>query len=136
MNDDRLYDLLPAVYRQRDHEQGQPLRALLTIIQEEINRVEADLEGLYDNWFVETAAEWLLPYIGDLLGVTNLHTVQGTDVYSLRAYIANTLTYRQRKGTAAVSNNSPTTSPTGKRVSSSFPVAGHDATSESRASAQ
>ncbi len=102
MNDDRLYDLLPAVYRQRDHEQGQPLRALLTIIQEEINRVEADLEGLYDNWFVETAAEWLLPYIGDLLGVTNLHTVQGTDVYSLRAYIANTLTYRQRKGTAAV----------------------------------
>lgn len=102
MSDDRLYELLPAIYRQRDHELGEPLRALLAVIQEEVNRLEADLEGLYDNWFVETADEWLLPYIGDLLGVTNLHTVQGTDVYSLRAYIANTLTYRQRKGTAAV----------------------------------
>lgn len=101
-SEQRLYELLPAYYRQRDHEQGEPLRALLAIIQQEVERLEGDIESLYENWFVETAQEWVLPYIGDLLGVTNLHTVPGASVYSLRAYFANTLSYRQRKGTAAV----------------------------------
>ena len=35
MNDpriDRLYELLPVIYRMRDAEQGEPLRALLQII--------------------------------------------------------------------------------------------------------
>jgi phage tail-like protein len=101
-NGEQLYDLLPAVYRQRDHARGESLRALLSILQSEVETLEADIEGLYDNWFVETAAEWLIPYLGDLLGVRNLHTVDSAGIYSLRAYVANTLRYRQRKGTAAV----------------------------------
>ena len=32
---DRLFDLLPVVYRQRDAEQGYPLRALLQVIAEQ-----------------------------------------------------------------------------------------------------
>jgi hypothetical protein len=99
---ERLYELLPAYYRQRDHAEGEPLRALLAIIQQEVEVMESDIETLYENWFVETAAEWVLPYIGDLLGVTNLHSVPSASVYSIRAYLANTLSYRQRKGTAAV----------------------------------
>ena len=53
---DRLYNLLPVVYRQRDTEQAEPLRALLQIIAEQVNLVEDDIAQLYENWFIETCA--------------------------------------------------------------------------------
>ena len=101
-NQERLYKLLPAIYRLRDHDKGEPLRALLSIVQSEVETIESDIEGLNENWFIETAEEWLIPYISDLLGVRNLHTIDSAEVYSLRAYVANTLRYRQGKGTPAV----------------------------------
>lgn len=101
MADERLYQLLPAVYRQRDAEQGEPLRALLAVMEAELDTVAADMDGLYENWFIETCAEWVVPYIGDLLGVRGLNTVSpGT--FSQRARVANTIAYRRRKGTAAM----------------------------------
>lgn len=99
---DRLYDLLPAIYRVRDAEQGEPLRALLGILEEEWERLEKDTAGLYDDLFVETSAEWVVPYIGDLLGVRLLHTIESSGIYSQRAFVANTLRYRRRKGTLAM----------------------------------
>jgi hypothetical protein len=39
--------------------------------------IRGDVDGLYDDWFVETCAEWVLPYIGDLLGVQGLRPVPG-----------------------------------------------------------
>lgn len=98
---DRLYQLLPTVYRIRDAEQGEPLRVLLGIISNELAEIEADITGLYENWFIETGDEWVVPYIGDLLGVRGLNTLQNTS-FSQRAYVANTLFYRRRKGTATV----------------------------------
>ena len=65
---DRLYELLPVIYRMRDHEQGEPLRALLEVISEQVEVVEGDIGRLYDNWFIETCEDWLVPYIGDLVG--------------------------------------------------------------------
>ncbi|AMY08401.1 hypothetical protein LuPra_01601 [Luteitalea pratensis] len=98
---DRLFDLLPSIYRVRDDAQGSPLRALLSVLDTEVARVEDDIAGLYDNWFIETCDEWVVPYIGDLLGVTPLVPV-GDGVSTQRGYVANTLAYRRRKGTAAV----------------------------------
>lgn len=98
---ERLYNLLPAIYRVRDEAQGGSLRALLAIIEDELQLVAEDIENLYNNWFIETCAEWVVPYIGDLLGVRGLHAV-GSEAYTLRPYVANTLAYRRRKGTAAV----------------------------------
>ncbi|MBI9048798.1 MAG: hypothetical protein JEZ00_05250 [Anaerolineaceae bacterium] len=98
---DRLYQLLPSIYRIRDAEQGEQLRGLLGIISDELAEVEADISGLYKNWFIETCDEWVVPYIGDLLGVRGLNTLQNTS-FSQRAYVANTLFYRRRKGTASV----------------------------------
>jgi hypothetical protein len=98
---DRLYNLLPVIYRLRDAEQGEPLRALLSIINSEFSNVEADITGLYENWFIESSDEWVVPYIGDLLGVRGLNTIQ-TSAFSQRAYVGNTLFYRRRKGTAYV----------------------------------
>lgn len=98
---ERLYNLLPAVYRLRDSAQGEPLRALLAIIEAQLQAVEGNIAGLYENWFIETCDEWVVPYIGDLLGVQRLYPVsQGT--FSERAYVAHTLSYRRRKGTAAM----------------------------------
>ena len=98
---EHLYNLLPAIYRIRDIEQGESLRALLAVIEREMQAIEKDIDGLYDNLFIETCDEWVVPYIGDLMGVQGLHTISPGD-FSLRPYVANTLAYRRRKGTAVV----------------------------------
>ena len=98
---ERLYQLLPSIHRLRDAAQGEPLRALLAVIEAELEAVEADTALLYDNWFIETCDEWTVPYIGDLLGVRPVRPVPSAGV-SMRAWVANTIAYRRRKGTALV----------------------------------
>src|SRR5262245_339564 len=97
----RLYRLLPAVYRLRDVEQGEPLRALLAALAEEFAALEENVEQLYDDQFIETCADWVVPYIGDLIGYRSLHGVT-PKVASPRAEVANTIRLRRRKGTALV----------------------------------
>lgn len=97
-----LLSRLPAFYRERDAELGGPLRALLEVIAEQGALVEADIARLYDNWFIETCDDWLIPYIGDLLGVRGLYSVGGTRTFGQRALVANTLRLRRRKGTVSV----------------------------------
>ncbi|KQP12267.1 hypothetical protein [Pseudorhodoferax sp. Leaf267] len=98
---ERLYHLLPSLHRLRDAEQGAPLRALLAVIESELEAVEADTARLYDNWFIETCDEWTVPYIGDLLGVRPIRPVPSAGV-SMRGFTANALAYRAGKGTARV----------------------------------
>ena len=102
INTEYLYELLPAYYREVDAEQGGPLEAVIALLAREGGIVEAHITQLYENWFIETCEEWVVPYIGDLLGVKGVHEIDDASVYSRRAYIANTLAYRRRKGTAAV----------------------------------
>ncbi|HEV2805971.1 MAG TPA: hypothetical protein VGW57_13695 [Chthoniobacterales bacterium] len=99
---EELYQLLPAIYRIRDEqEQRGALRALVGVLAKEAAIVERDIAQLNDNWFIETCEEWVVPYIGDLLGVRGLHAVSAP-TFSLRARVAHTLAYRRRKGTAAM----------------------------------
>ena len=74
-----IYELLPPIYRIRDTEQGEPLKALIAVLAEQAEVVEEDIARLYDNWFIETCEEWVVPYIGDLLGVRGLHSVSLTE---------------------------------------------------------
>lgn len=97
---DRLYHLLPALYRQRDAAQGEPLRALFAAMEEELCAIEDDIGALYDNWFIETCEEWVVAYLADLIGVRGLSDEKHL-AFSQRARVANTLGYRRRKGTAA-----------------------------------
>lgn len=112
---DRLYELLPTVYRQRDAEQGLPLRALLRVIAEQVNVVEDDIAQLYDNLFIETCQDWVVPYIGDLIGyepVIDPGVSPGAGasepgqqlarIISPRREVASTIPYRRRKGTLAL----------------------------------
>jgi hypothetical protein len=111
---DQLYDLLPAVYRLRDADQGHPLRALLRVIAEQVDVVEDDIAQLYDNWFVETCQDWVVPYIGELVGYRPVHAAGdpgpgafGRDrlrnqILTPRREVANMIRYRRRKGTLAL----------------------------------
>ena len=96
---ERLYALLPAVYRLRDAEQGEPLRALIGALAQEFAALEENLAQLYDDQFIETCADWVAPYIGDLIGYRPLHGV-APKISSPRAEVANTIGHRRRKGTA------------------------------------
>lgn len=99
---DALYELLPAVLRQRDAEAGHPLRDFVAVLAGEAEVVERDVRELYANWFIETCADWVVPYVGDLVGVRGLSSSSAQARLSRRAEIANTLRFRQRKGTAGV----------------------------------
>lgn len=89
-----LYEHLPVFYRMRDAEQGYPLRALLDIISAQADVIKRDVDGLWDDFFIETCADWVIPYIGDLVGNNPLYEItQGR-----RADVAKTIYYRRRKG--------------------------------------
>jgi hypothetical protein len=111
---DYLYDLLPAVYRIRDAEQGFPLQDLLRVVTLQVNVVEEDIARLYDNWFIETCEDWVVPYIGDLVGYrptdeAAAHADPAAPagrrrgaVLVPRRDVANTIDFRRRKGTLAL----------------------------------
>ncbi len=98
---DKLYQLLPAIYRIRDAEQGSALRALCEVLAEDIAVLRENLDQLYDDQFIETCANWVAPYVGDLIGYRTLYGV-AKRTRSPRAEVANTIAYRRRKGTATV----------------------------------
>ncbi|HSU39591.1 MAG TPA: hypothetical protein VLJ38_08485, partial [Polyangiaceae bacterium] len=93
-----LYELLPNVHRLRDAERGYPLRALLALVSEQANVIRADIDRLENDLFIETCAEWVVPYIGDLVANQPLYEI----VQPRRADVANTIAYRRRKGTHAM----------------------------------
>lgn len=109
-----MYDLLPRLHRQRDDEAGGALRALLAVIEEQRTLVSDSVDQLYDDWFVETCQEWLLPYLGDLVGYQVLRGYEealssGQDDAGelLRAVVprrdvADAVANRRRKGTLAI----------------------------------
>jgi hypothetical protein len=103
----RIYSLLPSIYRQQDLQQQtpdghRPLQDLTAIMEETLKILENDIEGLYENWFIETCNEWVTPYIGDLINADLLRIVKGNATISSKAYVANTIRYRKRKGTVAI----------------------------------
>jgi hypothetical protein len=94
-NPDRLYELVPAIYRLRDADQGYPLKALLRVATEQYDVLENDIAKLYDNWFIETCEDWVVPYIGGLIGYERLSGPVS------RREVAETIALRRRKGTVA-----------------------------------
>ncbi|MGR7026156.1 hypothetical protein [Geodermatophilus sp. URMC 62] len=121
-NPDRLYELLPAVYRIADADNDEQLRALLALVNRQADDVRADLQRLWDDFFIETCQRWVVPYIGDLVGNVPLHDLDNATAAStaqslfpdlagpdlaypspirLRADVARTIYYRRRKGTPA-----------------------------------
>ncbi len=107
---DRLFELLPAVYRLRDADHRHVLQALLQVIAEQVDVLEDDLEQLYDNWFIETCEDWVVPYIGELIGYAPASEAgapgdvdpagqRRNRVLFPRRDVAGTIAARRRRGT-------------------------------------
>lgn len=95
---ERLYNFLPAIYRRQDFLLGEPLRALMAIVEGELGILEADIYNLYENWFIETCEEWMMPYIAELVGISDLNDPE--KIFPIqRSRIGNTMRYRRHKGT-------------------------------------
>jgi hypothetical protein len=90
-----LYELVPEAYRVEDAAQGYPLRALLELVNRQARNVQEDIAGLWDDFFIETCADWVIPYVGALVANNPLHEVGSRR----RADVARTIYYRRRKGT-------------------------------------
>lgn len=78
-----------------------PLKALLMVIAEQVAGLEENIEQLYDDQFIETCAQWVVPYIADLVGYRSLDPRLQSRLGSARAEVANTIRFRRSKGTAA-----------------------------------
>jgi hypothetical protein len=111
---DQMYRLLPAVHQIRDGEHGEALRQVLAILGEQAERLQNDIDSLYDNWFVETCESWVVPYIADLVGYRQVegggatsdpNTAHGRSLGRMlypRREIANLVRRRRRKGALSV----------------------------------
>jgi tail protein P2 I len=98
VSSERLYNLMPAIYRIRDLAVGQTLRAYMAVLESVYAMIQGDIDQLYDDWFIETCQERMVPYIADLVDVEQLLDtwhIQGTR----RRHIANITTYRRITGT-------------------------------------
>jgi len=92
-----LYKRLPEIYRIRDMEQqpaGQ-LEAYVGLIDEVHSAIRDDISSLGRDAFIESCADWVIPYLADLLGTSHL----SGDAWTLRADVARTINHRRRKGT-------------------------------------
>ena len=92
-----LFERLPEIYRTRDAEQTPPnqLRAYLAAIEGPFGALHDDIAQLYEDLFIDTCDDWVIPYLADLLGTTHLKGEPRT----LRADVADTIALRRRKGT-------------------------------------
>lgn len=92
-----LYKRLPEIYRIKDSEQEPPgqLESYLSLMEEVFSEIHKNIEFLYNDLFIETCDDWVIPYIGDLLGTSHLKG----EAWSLRADVADTIALRRRKGT-------------------------------------
>ena len=92
-----LFDRLPEIYRVRDAEQSPPdqLRSYLAAVEQAFGALHDHIAQLYDDLFIDTCDDWVIPYLADLLGTTHLKGEPRT----LRADVADTIALRRRKGT-------------------------------------
>lgn len=99
---ERLWQLLPAVYRSADTDSFDapgPLRELINRIGSQVAVVRGSIDRLWADQSIETCDDWVIPYIGDLLGT---NSVPNLDARDQRRDVAKTVDYRRRKGTLEV----------------------------------
>src|ERR1700730_17987300 len=99
---DKLWGLLPTVYRAEDTDQfgaNGPLREMVNRIGAQAAILRRSIDRMWEDQSIETCDDWVIPYIGDLLA-TNL--VANLDAPGQRLDVAKTIYYRRRKGTLAI----------------------------------
>ena len=95
---EKLWQLVPEVYRNEDGRAARPgvLRGIVELIGAEAARTRRSIDRLWEDQHVETADDWAVPYIGDLVGV---RPVSVLDRRARRVDVANAIRFRRRRGT-------------------------------------
>ena len=91
----RIAGWLPPALLDAPHEDGAAprlLAALLAAVDEQRAELAADIDELWDDFFVESCADWAVPYVAALVGL-------GPDAE--RREVAYAIALRRRKGTPA-----------------------------------
>jgi hypothetical protein len=99
---DKLWNLLPATYRNLDSDVFNapgPLREIVNRIGTQAAILRRSMDRLWEDQSIETCDDWVISYIGDLLA-TNL--VASLDARGQRLDVAKTIYYRRRKGTVSI----------------------------------
>jgi hypothetical protein len=89
----RLFDLLPQLYQIYDKGDGS-LEKFLEDVGETLDDMELNIAELYDDSFIESCHEWVIPYIGRLIGARLLESEGDL----LRREVMHTIAWRKRKG--------------------------------------
>ncbi|MFW9872763.1 MAG: hypothetical protein ACFFG0_06630 [Candidatus Thorarchaeota archaeon] len=93
-----VYKRLPEVYLktlQDDSTKAYQLRGFLELFTDIFHKIYENIESLYHNFFIETCDPWVIPYIGDLLGISHLKI----DSWNQRANVADNIRLLRKKGT-------------------------------------
>ncbi|MEM1032345.1 MAG: phage tail protein [Myxococcota bacterium] len=105
---DLLYDLLPALHRVRDMPPGameplrlaapagtEPLYQFLHVLAAPLAAARQNVDELHADLFIDSCADWVLPYLGEMIGVTLVFP----DAETNRRDVRGTMAWRRRKGT-------------------------------------
>jgi hypothetical protein len=96
-----LFALLPAIYRLRDAERaGEPTRALIAVLATQRDALAKAVERQYDDWFIETCDDEIVPVIGALVGIAfERPRARGpAEAAWRRRQVASALRDRRRRG--------------------------------------
>jgi hypothetical protein len=98
---EKLWEWIPGVYRHEDGVAVHPdtLRSLIELVATQAASARRSVDRLWEDQFAETADDWALAYIGELVGTRLLNALNRR---GRRADVARTIFYRRRKGTVAV----------------------------------
>lgn len=97
---EKLWEWLPAVYREQDALNGDnALRAFVESLAEQAAYLKRSQDRLWDDAYVELASDWAIPYLAALVGT---RLVSAQNPRARRVDVAKTIYYRRRKGTVAV----------------------------------
>jgi hypothetical protein len=100
----KLWQLLPAVYRSLDSGsvapgQRGPLREIVNRIAAQAAVMRRSIDRMWEDQSIESCDDWIIPYIGDLLGT---RLVSCLDARAQRIDVAKTIYYRRREGTVGL----------------------------------
>jgi hypothetical protein len=100
---DRLWSLIPAIYRSLDAgptpKSNGPLREIINRIGAQAAVVRQSIDRLGENQSIELCDDWVIPYIGDLVAT---RLVSCLDADAQRIDVAKTIYYRRRAGTLGI----------------------------------
>ncbi|MGH9885489.1 MAG: hypothetical protein ACREBE_08165, partial [bacterium] len=99
----QLIRWLPGVYRARDEANRLQLEQFLSLFADELWRLRRMIEQQYADRFIDSAQDWVIPYIAELVGTQVLFTGEASRVREIarlnRDDVKNTMHWRRQKGT-------------------------------------